>query len=73
MEKIFIKPKNESEPKEDPKKFLEFEKITQPTEDIIEMAKTLKRNTEGKTLENVLNFLGKNIKYFNLEMENPKE
>lgn len=59
--------------REDPKMFLEFEQSTQPNEEIKEMAEGLRGKTEHETLENVLSFLGENLKPVDLEKENPKE
>lgn len=65
--------KANSESREDPKRFLGFEKLTQPNEDIKKIAEGLRMKTEQQTLENVLSFLGENLKHIDLEKENPKE
>lgn len=67
------KEEKEVGPEEDPRRFLEFEKLTQPNEDIEKLAKGLRGKTEQQTTENVLSFLGKNLKHVDLEKEDPKE
>jgi len=73
LEKIFLKPKPESEAGEDPKKFLEFEKLTQPNEEIIKTTESLRGETEDESVKNILSFVWDNIKNIELEKENRKE
>lgn len=61
------------ESREDPRKFLEFEKLTQPNENLTKLAESLRGETEGKTVESILSFLEENLENINLEKKNRKE
>lgn len=69
------KEKEDLESLKDSKEFLEFEKMTQPNEDIIKIKEKFLGGTERQTVENILSFLGEeeNLKYIDLERENRKE
>lgn len=79
FEKVPEAPKTKEEKEggleEDPRKFLESEEMTEPSEDIVKIAESLQGKTEQETLKNILNFLGQeeNLKHVDLEKENPKE
>lgn len=79
LDKIFMRSKTETDqtkelrPEENSEKFLEFEKLTQPNEEIIKTAEGLRGETEGESIENILSFIRDNIKNIELEKENKKE
>jgi transglutaminase-like putative cysteine protease len=54
-------------------RFLGSDEFTKPTEEIIALAKKLQEKTELKTIENILSYLKNNLKYVNLEEEDPEE
>jgi len=60
---------------EDPKRFLEFEELTQPSNDIKKLAEKFRSGGELQRVENILSFLGekKNLNHVDLERENRKE
>jgi len=58
---------------EDPKRFLKFEKLTQPNEEIKELAERFRNSEEMQTIIEILSFLEKNIKHVDLERENLEE
>lgn len=67
--------KEDLESHEDPKRFLEFEKLTQPSDNIKEMAERFRSGEELQKVENILSFLGdeKNLNHIDLERKNRKE
>jgi len=67
--------KEDLESHEDPKRFLEFEELTQPNNDIKKLVERFRSGEESQRVENILSFLGeeKNLDHVNLEKENPKE
>jgi hypothetical protein len=70
-----IKSEIETKPEENPEKFLEFEKLTQPNEEIIRTAESLRGATEEESVKNILSFIGNedNLKNTPLEEKNKKE
>ena len=67
--------KEDLESREDPKRFLGFEELTQSSDDIKKLAEKFRSGEELQRVENILSFLGdeKNLNHVNLERENPKE
>ncbi len=67
--------KEDLESREDPKRFLEFEELTQPSDDIKKLAERFRSGGESQRVENILSFLGeeKNLNHVDLERKNPKE
>lgn len=62
-------------PYEDPKRFLEFEALTQSSDDIKKIAEKFRSDGEFQRIENILSFLGerKNLNHVDIERKNPKE
>jgi hypothetical protein len=54
------------------KKFLDFEKLTKPNEELKRIAKSLCGKTKKETAINILNFLKKTLRYVDLERKDPK-
>lgn len=67
--------KEDLESHEDPKRFLEFEALTQSSDDIKKLAERFRSGGELQRIENILSFLGeeKNLNHVDLERGNKKE
>lgn len=75
FKELRVEQPKETETKEDHKRFLGFDNLTKPTDEIKKLSDRFLCEGELQKVEKILSFLGnnKNLDYFDLERRNPEE